>query len=277
MWIRVAAGAVLEGHRAKDRHASADRIHGRAEARGLVTLGTGDVLVLARERVLGSRVVERRGILPLPRIVTARAGPSQAPAMGIGVAARALALEADPANTRTARRELHGRRHLETRRVARGALRRYVALFEGVPRAARMIEPLWRTTRPLNELKVPASVVGVTAGASPARVNAGVEAAPLLLEPRDLAVTGEAPLRRGLLPPAVTLRAVRRALESRVWARQRPGRDLRAHARWHDHGRDERDHHHDDRVRERPPRPRAVSSPTEVSRRWPPRRRSAAP
>ena len=242
-----------------------------------MALGTGDVRVFARERVVRSRVVERRGVLPLPGVVAPGAVSRQAPAMGISVAARALALEADPSDTRTARCQLHGRRALETRRVARRTLRRRVALLERIAGASGVIEALRRAARPPNELEVPSGVVRVTAGARATRVNAGVEAAPLLLEPRDLAVTGEAPLRRGLLPPAVTLRAVCRALECRVRACQRPGRDLRAHARRDDRRADERDHRDDDRVRERPPRCRVVSSAMDVSPRWPPRWRSAAP
>jgi len=105
-----------------------------------------------------------------------------------------------------------------------------VALFERIPGAARVIEALGRPTRPLDELEVPSGVVRVTARARTARVNAGMEAAPLLLEPRELAVTGEAPLRRWLFSPAVTLRTVRRALEGGVGASQRPGGNLRDRA-----------------------------------------------
>ena len=191
-----------------------------------MALAAGDVRVLARERVIRPCVVERRGVLPLPGVVTPRAGSRQAPAMGVWVAARALAFESGPPDARTARRELHGRGALETCRVTRRTLRRRVALLERITGASRVIEALGRTAGPLNELEVPSGMLGVTARACAARVDAGVEAASLVLEPRDLAVTGEAPLRRGLLPPAVTLRAVRRALEGCVRASQRPGGNL---------------------------------------------------
>lgn len=146
--------------------------------------------------------------------------------MRIGVTARALALEADPSFARAPRCQRHGWRELETRGVARATLGRCVALLERIPGAARVIEALGRPARPLDELEVPSGVVRVTARARTARVNAGVEAASLLLEPRDLAVTGEAPLRRWLFSPAVTLRAVRRALEGCVGASQRAGGNL---------------------------------------------------
>ena len=240
-----------------------------------MTLRARDVGVLPRERILRSLVVERRRVFPFSGIVAARARAGQAAAMRIGVTARALALEPYPLGPRAGRSELHRRCGLQTHRMTRRALRRRMALLERIARATGMIESVAAPARPLDEREVAPRVVRVTARAVTTRFDPRMKATTLLLERGDLAMTCEAPLRRGLLATAVAPRAVRRALERRVRPGERAGRDLRAkvsHVGQRTHDRDRRERQRACQSRRQP-----ESHAAHVSPRSPPGHSPAAP
>ena len=189
VWARVTAGAVLEGDRAEHRRRSPRGVRRRTESRGQMALGARDVAVLAGERIVRLRVIERRRVLPSPRVVTPRAGARERAAVRVRVTARAVPLEPDPAGTGPSWREGRHRRRAKSRRMARGTLRRRVTLFQRVAGAARVVEALWRTAGPLDELEVATRVIGMTRRARPLPGTACMEPALLLAQPRDLLVT----------------------------------------------------------------------------------------
>jgi hypothetical protein len=81
------------------------------------------------------------------------------------------------------------------------------------PPRTRVIEPLCASLGPFDEIEFLPGVIRVAARAL-GLSNPRMEAAPLLHEPADLLVTGNAPARHRFLPTTtVALRAVARTFE----------------------------------------------------------------
>jgi len=108
MGIGVTARAILERNRTEDGHRLSQRIDRRTEPRSQVTLGTRDVPMLTGEWVGASGMIETGGVLPIADVMTPCARTIESPAMSVGVTARAVTLEADPAGRRATRRQGRG-------------------------------------------------------------------------------------------------------------------------------------------------------------------------
>jgi hypothetical protein len=106
--------------------------------------------------------------------------------------------------------------------VALGALDALVRPIEN-PARPTVLESLDAVPGPGNEREILARVVGVT-GRTTGGPFAGVEAALLLEQPADFAVTGQAgPVHRFPAGDLVALQALRSALERLMGLRQLPG------------------------------------------------------
>jgi hypothetical protein len=112
-----------------------------------------------------------------------------------------------------------------------------VTLLERVARPALVIEPLGRSVWPLNELKVATGMIRMAARACSSSGSARVKSSALFAQQADLAMACQAALSSRLGPPAVTRRTPQAAVERRVRARERAGRDLRVRASGNDRHR----------------------------------------
>ena len=115
------------------------------------------------------------------------------------------------------------------------------------PTGAVVIERLGTSVGPLDQVEVAAGVLRMTVAAFPRHTS--VQPAPMILQPTDLPMTGEAFPVECVLTAAVAFEALQVGIQVGVGSGQWSGRNLTTRPP----GREEQQHHHSGRAKCTPP------------------------